>query len=131
MKNSLNENKIFITKLNEDLDSIKNEKEKICADYLDLGNEVKKLKKENVLLKNNNIILNSNNDDKIVINNINEQNENNLEQTSKIIFEVNKQLGELEVDNLEEKENIDNLKLSKLTNLFLQTAKVFFFKKLK
>lgn len=53
MKNILNENKSKLTQLTEELENIRKIKEKISSDLLDSENEIKKLKKENMLLKNN------------------------------------------------------------------------------
>jgi len=50
----LSESKIINQKLNDEMENLKNEKEKINCELIDSENQIKKLKKENMLLKNSN-----------------------------------------------------------------------------
>lgn len=151
----MSENKNEGLKLNEDLETFKNQKEKIASDLLDAENLIKKLKKENCLLKNSGVFnFELNNDERIIYNEFNNQAENekvenneraignndNYEAEIKMQMQVNEiEAGKKELNNEFHSENKEekgifevNNKLRKLANLFIHTPKVIFlFKKFK
>lgn len=115
------------------MENLKNEKEKINCELIDSENQIKKLKKENMLLKNSNnfIELKSENIERSEkIENINEKfteliSENVLSDKTQVIDEneTNKQNNCFDLE-FERKENLELEKISKLSKYFIHSPKV-------
>jgi len=143
-------------KLNEDLDALKNQKEKIASDLLDSETLNKKLKKENLLLKNSSAfaldvnyqyqerissrsniqVKDNNNIGKALYNNY-DNNEEKIKTRIKIKEnadddnkELNNDFNYISENKQDEGKNADvkENKLQNLSNLFIQKPKVILLK---
>ena len=147
----MSESKNANLKLIEDLEALKNQKEKIASDLLDAESLNKKLKKENLLLKNaTGLILDSSSDERSSFNNrqIKDDNkENDIESANcdynqreiNVLIKINENednnqqflTNNFSSENKQEEiNNVINNKLHKLANLFIQTPKVIIFIKI-
>ena len=139
-------------KLNEDLEALKNQKEKIASDLLDAESLSKKLKKENLLLKNSSSLLSGTDQ----VERINPNYPDEAEKLDSEQLKDNKVISSnssSDIKVLEKKENLEeeriekpkaenngdedstenngcdskanNAKLQRLAALFIQTPKVF------
>lgn len=131
----MNESKNDVIRLNEELENLKNQKEKIASDLLDSENLNKKLKKENMLLINSNTLIDNNYEEKQNSNtnilnnqesNKDEINDNPIEKKEQTInqSQILEAVNQVKDGFEEEEDKIPNTKLGKIASLFVQTPKV-------